>query len=530
MQLSFIAFVSFLTKTTAQCPSVPLNGCSICGPDLCVTKPDAVFEFPGQPAVPCGSLESAGSSGEISIDQCDFLPFLPEFTGTCECKAKWDVSKLPTNPKNELLAEPHIDILTFCTEEIKICWEGSTVSRDENNDCHFFSCPVSDLNIISLSEENGTFNTLLTAAQAAGLIDDLNGPGPLTLLAPTDAAFDAFPDGLITCLLESEMGILSKILFYHIVGGNILREDLSGSMTLEMLNNEFITISKTDDGSLIVNNANLLQDDILASNGVIHVLDSVLIPAGVNLENILINCGQGDNDEYNSDGNNYDDNDSDDDNIIYDENENGNLVCAAIIKICWDGSYVHPNTNKNCDFDPCLISDLSIVDLSGMDGSFNTLLTTARVTGLLDDLKGPGPITLLAPNDAAFDTLPDGLIACLLDSDIDALTNILLYHIVKKNFLREELLNVHTMEMLNHEVISIIADRESIIFNDANSLQSDILASNGVIHVIDSVLIPVGVDLNLILSNCAKGEEVEKGDDDESNGKSGKDGKKRSFR
>jgi uncharacterized surface protein with fasciclin (FAS1) repeats len=123
----------------------------------------------------------------------------------------------------------------------------------------------------------GSFGTLVAAVQAAGLVDTLKGEGPFTVFAPTDAAFAALPAGTVEELLKPEnKDKLTAILTYHVVAGKVMSGDLSDGMTAATVNGANITIGTT--GGVTVNGANVTQADIEASNGVIHVIDAVILP------------------------------------------------------------------------------------------------------------------------------------------------------------------------------------------------------------------------------------------------------------
>ena len=132
------------------------------------------------------------------------------------------------------------------------------------------------MDIVATAQDAGTFETLLAAAEAAGLVEALQAEGPLTVFATTDEAFAALPEGTVEGLLE-DTEALSAILTYHVVDGAVMSADLSDGMEAETLNGEMVTIS-IDGETVMVNDATVTMADIEASNGVIHVIDTVLIP------------------------------------------------------------------------------------------------------------------------------------------------------------------------------------------------------------------------------------------------------------
>ncbi len=129
--------------------------------------------------------------------------------------------------------------------------------------------------IVDTAVEAGSFTTLVAAVEAAGLVDTLKGEGPFTVFAPTDEAFDALPEGTVAGLL-ADPDALAKVLTYHVVAGKVMSTDLSNEMMTPTVNGADITIMT--EGGVKVNDANVVTADIEASNGVIHVIDAVILP------------------------------------------------------------------------------------------------------------------------------------------------------------------------------------------------------------------------------------------------------------
>lgn len=131
--------------------------------------------------------------------------------------------------------------------------------------------------IVDTAVAAGDFTTLVAAVQAAGLVDTLKGEGPFTVFAPTDAAFAALPEGTVDTLLKPEnKDQLVSILTYHVVPGAVMSSDLTEGMTAATVQGANVTF--TLDGGAKVNSANITTADIAASNGVIHVIDTVIMP------------------------------------------------------------------------------------------------------------------------------------------------------------------------------------------------------------------------------------------------------------
>jgi transforming growth factor-beta-induced protein len=130
--------------------------------------------------------------------------------------------------------------------------------------------------IVETAEANGSFSTLVTALTAADLVDTLKGTGPFTVFAPTDAAFNALPAGLLDSLLANTTA-LTQVLTYHVVSGELMASDVTNLMSVTTLQGGSLPITTTD-GQVKIGIATITQTDIKCSNGVIHVIDTVLVP------------------------------------------------------------------------------------------------------------------------------------------------------------------------------------------------------------------------------------------------------------
>jgi uncharacterized surface protein with fasciclin (FAS1) repeats len=260
----------------------------------------------------------------------------------------------------------------------------------------------------------GSFKTLVAAVQAAGLVDTLKSKGPFTVFAPTDAAFARLPKGTVESLLKPEnKGRLQAILAYHVVPGRVLAADvvkLSGATTVQ---GQKIDIA-VKNGKVSVDGAQIVKTDILTSNGVIHVIDNVILPA-----------------------------------------------------------------------------DKDIVDTAVSAGSFGTLVAAVQAAGLVDALKGEGPLTVFAPTDAAFAKLPEGTVENLLKPENkDQLVAILTYHVVAGKVMASDVVELSSARTLNGKTAGIKVAGGNVMIDDAKVVATDIETSNGVIHVIDSVILP----------------------------------------
>jgi len=282
---------------------------------------------------------------------------------------------------------------------------------------------------------------LVAALAAADLVAPLSEPnGPLTVFAPTDDAFAALPDGLVDCLLKpGNKETLGDILKYHVVNKKVLSTDLTDKMTATTLNGDDITVDLSD--GVKINTSTVTTADVPASNGVIHVIDAVLVPSDIDV--------------------------------------------AAFLKTC--------EMKETRDI-PTVATD---------NGSFGTLVAALAAADLVAPLSEPnGPLTVFAPTDDAFAALPDGLVDCLLKpGNKETLGDILKYHVVNKKVLSTDLTDKMTATTLNGDDITVDLS-DGVKINTSTVTTADVPASNGVIHVIDAVLVPSDIDVAAFLKTC----------------------------
>lgn len=136
------------------------------------------------------------------------------------------------------------------------------------------AAPAWAADIVDTAVKAGSFKTLATALQAAGLVDTLKGPGPFTVFAPTDEAFAKIPKADLDALLKDKAK-LTAVLTYHVVPGKVMAKDVKAGKVKTVQGSE-LTVATS--GGVTVNNAKVVQADVVASNGVIHVIDSVVLP------------------------------------------------------------------------------------------------------------------------------------------------------------------------------------------------------------------------------------------------------------
>jgi transforming growth factor-beta-induced protein len=289
--------------------------------------------------------------------------------------------------------------------------------------------PEMPKSIVDTAIADGRFTTLVAAVQAAGLAETLSGEGPFTVFAPTDDAFAALPAGTLDDLLKPEnKQQLTDILLYHVVPGKVMAADvagLDGQSAETALAGKSLDIKVDGDKVILNDNVNVVITDIEAENGVIHVIDAVLLPPT----------------------------------------------------------------------DASMSEATDIVDTAIADGRFTTLVAGVQAAELVDTLKGEGPFTVFAPTDDAFAALPAGTLdSLLLAENKQQLIDILLYHVVPGKVMAADVvgLNGQSAETaLAGKSINIKVDGDKVILNDnVNVIITDIQTSNGVIHVIDAVLLP----------------------------------------
>lgn len=282
--------------------------------------------------------------------------------------------------------------------------------------------------IVDTAVGAGSFGTLVAAVEAAGLVETLKGEGPFTVFAPTDDAFAALPAGTVEALLADPQGQLTQILLYHVVSGKVMSTDLSDGMTADTVQGSPITFAIAD-GAVKVNEAMVVTADIEASNGVIHVIDAVILPPAEE---------------------------------------------AAAEEAATEAAAPVGN----------------IAEVATAAGSFGTLLAAVEAAGLVDELTGEGPFTVFAPTDEAFAALPAGTLDTLLADPEGALRDILLYHVVAGKVMSTDLSDGMMADSLQGAPITVGIADGAVKVNEANVVAADVEASNGVIHVIDAVILP----------------------------------------
>jgi len=275
--------------------------------------------------------------------------------------------------------------------------------------------PAEDININSLVDVlalDGRFTTLIAAVQAAGLADALVNGGPLTVFAPTDDAFAALTAGTVESLVTN-VPALQNILLYHVLGESKSAYQLLRQRSAETLQGQEVAVSLNLNG-IFINDSSVINPNVKAPNGIIHVIDAVLLP---------------------------------------------------------------PLPKPN------------LVETLESDGRFTTLLAALEIAGLKDTVATGGTFTVFAPTDAAFAALPPGTVESLV-TNVPALKNILLYHVVDGDQSAKKLLRERRVETLQGSDVFVYKWWNRVFVNRSQVIDADVAAGNGSIHVINQVLLP----------------------------------------
>ena len=268
--------------------------------------------------------------------------------------------------------------------------------------------PAATFDIVETASAAGSFKTLLAAVEAAGLTETLRGDGPFTVFAPSDAAFAALPDGTVEALL-ADIPALTEILLYHVVAEEVPASQVAGRSLIGTVQGSDFNVST--DGGVFINEATVTAADIAASNGIIHVIDRVLLP---------------------------------------------------------------PKT---------------ISEIAAASDDFTTLVAALGAAGLVETLAGEGPFTVFAPTNAAFAALPEGTVQGLLN-DIPALTSVLLFHVAGEKLPASAVVGSKSIVTLEGSSAPVALDDSGAKIAGARVSVTNIPAANGVIHVIDAVMLP----------------------------------------
>lgn len=357
-----------------------------------------------------------------------------------------------------MMNEDYTNVLE-CDVETYVCGDVSedtattdtTAPEEDDGDYNHLSSSILEF----VSNEKDLAN-LLDILKVVGLEEVLDGEGPFTVFLPTNAAFAAL-DSLTIASLISDVDLLTDVLRHHVVEGQIiLSSDLrvasttmddtehqnQGMVVQTLNNNKTVSLSFKNSGMMINDAVNVERADIMAANGVIHIIDAVLIPSAV---------------------------------------DDGQLPGAV--------PQIGGETEGDDEMDEVVNS---IVDIALGNTEFSTLVDTLVAAGLIDYLSGEGPFTVFAPTNKAFQALDGALIEALL-TDVDLLIDVLLYHVVDGAVMSTDLVDGAKLQTLNGDDFTVSLSSPSTRINNATVTTVDLQAGNGILHVIDTVLLPPSV-------------------------------------
>jgi transforming growth factor-beta-induced protein len=276
--------------------------------------------------------------------------------------------------------------------------------------------------IVDLAASTADLSTLVTALTAGKLTGALSGTGPFTVFAPTNEAFAKLPKASLKKLLDpSNIKELDALLEYHVIAGAAVHKAaLKRHQNVKTLEGKSVEIRKTASGEVFVNRAKVITADVGASNGVVHIIDTVL-----------------------------------------------------------DGGLIPPPAPSK-----------SIVQLAAATPDLSTLVTALKAGNLIAALSGTGPFTVFAPTNEAFAKLPKATLNHLLDpKNIKELDAILEYHVISGVAVsKADLKSEQKVKTLEGQDVEIKATRGEVLVNQARVTTADVAASNGIVHIIDSVL------------------------------------------
>lgn len=289
-----------------------------------------------------------------------------------------------------------------------------------------------DKDIVDNAVNSKDHTTLVTAVKAAGLVDTLKGKGPYTVFAPTNEAFTNLPAGTVDTLLKPEnKAQLVKILEYHVVPGAYKIADLHDGQVLTTVEGDTLKVTKQGNTTYI-NGVAIIIPDVVDSNGVTQVIGSVLLPPTNGASN------------------------------------NGVMVGGAL-----------------------MTSDKDIVQNALAAKNVTTVVTAVKAAGLVSTLESTGPFTVFAPDNNAFSKLPSGTVDTLLmPANKQKLVDILTYHVVKGAYTISDLQDGQTLTAVDGKTLTVHKKDGLVMINNAVILTPDVISSNGVTHVIDTVLMP----------------------------------------
>ena len=432
-----------------------------------------------------------------------------------------EATEAPTSEATEAATEVATEVGTAATEAVteaapigeatEIATEAAPATEEATVEAT--EAPTEEVtaavgNVIEVAAQAGDFSTLLAAIDAAGLTETLEGSGPFTIFAPTDAAFSAMIDlaGISQADLLANTN-LADVLRYHVVAGAITADDLEQYRTTDnpdeivvptLLAGKNLIITFSDAGGVIVNGmANVTVANVEASNGIIHVIDTVLVPPA---DEVATEEATETTTEV----------------MITTEapTEEATVMEAATeaateetaVMAATEAASVEATEEAMVEATAAPTEEATpevgnVIEVATQAGDFTTLLAAIDAAGLTDTLEGTGPFTIFAPTDEAFAALEETLgideAALLAHPDLGS---VLLYHVYAGDLSLDDLAAFQSAEEPDGYVIPTAEGESLIITFDEDGVATingvakvtlaNVDASNGVIYVIDAVLLP----------------------------------------
>lgn len=430
--------------------------------------------------------------------------------------------------------------------------------------------------IVDVATADPLLSTLVTALKVGDLVDTLSGAGPFTVFAPTNSAFDELPAGVLANLLKpGNKSQLDDLLTYHVVAGAVFADGLRDGENLTTIEGLQLTV-RLGVGVVFINGAKVITPDVNASNGVIHIIDAVLIPkhlptiaalaaADPDLSTLVTALKAADlvdtlsgpglfsvfaptNEAFDKlpDGVLA--------NLLKPENKaqlidllTYHVALGRHVFVCNDPKEIldtvaggtiteschvpghsvqrkffylatgakgelrfnqKPVSARNGDVYPIdavltprpPVIPKTIVETAVATADLSTLVVALKAADLVDTLSGPGPFTVFAPTNEAFAALPPGtLTTLLLPQNKAKLVDLLTYHVVKGAVKAKDLSNGERVQTVEGKDVNVTVLDTRIEINEAEVVKADVEASNGVVHLINGVLLPPAVDASTLL-------------------------------
>ena len=383
----------------------------------------------------------------------------------------------------------------------------------------------------------GVHDALVAALTQADLVTTLQGAGPFTVFAPTDAAFEAAGIDLTTFDTDEENATLVDILTYHVYSGSVPASEVTDGLTVTMLNGAVATFAVLTDGTVKIGDATVTTADVQTSNGIIHIIDTVLMPPVVQSIDVFVDGGSMSAPYFNfytdSAGTtplvdntlditqtyNFHRLNSATSHPFYISDAGNGQAATTALMLSGDGSETSGITGSEsftlsfassitsdatvnffCTVHSSMVSEfvltgfpVTVTDIPAVaqsTGIHTSLVAALAKADLVSALQAEGPFTVFAPTDAAFTAAGIDLDTFVTEAEIATLADILTYHVYVGAVASTDVTDGMTVAMLNGDNASFTVTADGVMIEGANVTMADVPASNGVIHVIDAVLMP----------------------------------------